>query len=64
MRVSVPRGGDRPFNVLFLLFEQIGLVANITKTEVMVFLPGRTRTEISECAHLSKIDNLYRKPTK
>ena len=48
------------FDLLIALFDRVGLATNETKTEVMVFLPGRIRTCLSEDAYLSRLDALYR----
>ena len=52
------------FDILISLFERVGLVTNTGKTEVMVFLPGRIRTGLSENAYLSRMDTLYRESKK
>ena len=36
------------FDILISLFERVGLETNTTKTEMMVFLPGRTRTGLDK----------------
>ena len=51
---------QRAFNLLIDLFDRVGLATNETKTEVMVFLPGRIRTCLSEDAYLSRLDALHR----
>ena len=40
------------FDLLIALFDHIGLETNDTKTKVMVFLPDRIRTCLSEDAYL------------
>ena len=35
------------FDILVSLFEQVGLATNTTKTEVMIFLPGRIRVGLT-----------------
>ena len=52
------------FDILISLFERVGLVTNTSKTEVMVFLPGRIRTGLSENAYLSRMDTLHRESKK
>ena len=44
---------QQAFDVLVLLFEQVGLKANSTKTKVMVCSPGAIRTHVSHEAHRS-----------
>ena len=48
------------FDLLTDLFDRVGLETNTTKTEVMVFLPGRIRTCLSEDAYKSRTDALHR----
>ena len=52
------------FGILISIFERVRLETNTTKTEIMVFLPGRIRTGLSEDAYLSRIDALYRESRK
>merc|ERR1711966_467005 len=52
------------FDILISLFERVGLETNETKTETMVFLPGRIRTGLSEDAYLSRMDALHRESRK
>ena len=52
------------FNLLTALFDRVGLETNDTKTEAMVFLPGRIRTCLSEDAYLSRLDTLHRESRK
>ena len=52
------------FDLLTDLFDRVGLATNETKTEVMVFLPDRIRTCLSEDAYLSRMDTLHRASKK
>ena len=52
------------FDILISLFERVGLETNTTKTEMMVFLPGRIRTGLSEDAYLSRMNALHRESKK
>ena len=47
------------FNLLINLFDRVDLETNSTKTEVMVSLPGRIRTCLSEDVYLSRLHALY-----
>ena len=49
-----------PISVL----EQVGLVTNIIKTELMEFLPGRISTGLSKQACLSRLNVIYREYRK
>ena len=42
------------------LFDRVGLETNTKKTEVMVFLPGRVRTSLSEAAYKARMDKDFR----
>ena len=55
---------QRTFDILIGLFDRVGLATNETKTEVMVFLPGRIRTCLTEDAYLSRLDALHRAARK
>ena len=52
------------FDILVGLFERVGLATNTTKTEMMIFLPGRIRTGLSEDAYLARMDALHRESRK
>ena len=42
------------------LFDRVGLQTNTTKKEVMLFLPGKTRTALSERAYCARMDEDFR----
>ena len=55
---------QRSFDILIGFFDRVGLATNETKTEVMVFLPGRMRTCLTEDAYLARLDALHRAARK
>ena len=55
---------QQAFDMLIDLFDRVGLATNETKTKVMVFLPGRIRTCLSEDTYLSRLDALHRADRK
>ena len=55
-----PKTLQTAFDLLTGLFDRVGLATNTTKTEVMVFLPGRIRTCLSADAYKSRTDALHR----
>ena len=64
MAARDPKTLQASFYILVSLFERVGLSTNTTKTEVMVFLPGRIRTGLSEDTYLSRMDALRRESRK
>ena len=52
------------FNLLIDFFDHVGLETNSAKTKVIVFLPGRIRTCLSEDVHLSRLDALHQADRK
>ena len=44
------------FNDLTALFDRVGLKTNAKKTEVMVFLPGKIRTSLSQESYASRME--------
>ena len=48
------------FDVLTGLFNRFGLRTNTTKTEAMVFLPGRIRTPLTAEAYEARMDDTFR----
>ena len=51
---------QRAFDSLCSHFDRMGLKANTTKTEAMVFLPGRIRTCLTNDAYEARMGDLYR----
>ena len=53
------------FDRLVDLFERVGLRTNTTKTEAMIFLPGKIRNCLSEQAYTQRMEGLgsSRRPT-
>ena len=47
-------------DLLTSLFDCVGLQTNTTKTEVMVFVPGKIRTFLSEKAYRARMDKDFR----
>ena len=48
------------FNVLTGLFDRVGLRTNTTKTEAMVFLPGRIRTQLTAELYEARMGEEFR----
>ena len=48
------------FDVLTGLFNRVGLRTNTTKTEAMVFLPGKIRTLLTVEAYEARMDDTFR----
>ena len=48
------------FDVLTGLFDRVGLRTNTTKTEAMVFLPGKIRTPLTAESYEARMDDVYR----
>ena len=48
------------FDVLTGLFDQVSLRTNTTKTEAMVFLPGRIRTPLTAEAYEARMNDTFR----
>ena len=54
-----PKTLQTAVDLLTGLFDRVGLQTNTTKTEVIVFVPGRIRTGLSKDAYLSRMDALH-----
>ena len=59
-----PKHLQTAFNLLTLLFDRVGLETNTTKTEAMVFLPGRIRTCLMEESYSARMDPSTREEIK
>ena len=55
-----PKTLQTAVDLLTGLFDRVGLQTNTTKTEVMVFVPGKIRTFLSESAYRARMDETYR----
>ena len=55
-----PKTLQTAVNLLTGLFDRVGLQTNTTKTEVMVFVPGKIRTFLSESAYRARMDEDFR----
>ena len=52
---------QQAFDSLCSHLDRVSLKTNTTKTEVMVFLPGRIRTCLTDNAYEARMGDLYRK---
>ena len=52
---------QRAFDSLCTHFDRVGLKTNTTKTEALVFLPGRIRTCLTADVYKARMGDLYRK---
>ena len=59
-----PKTLQTAVDLLIGLFDRVGLQTNNTKTEVMVFVPGKIRTLLSEMAYCARMNKHFRNKGK